>query len=1426
MAVFGGYETVRELYRSGLASTHAARKTGEDTVRFVIKAYQPPSAEIDPERFQQEVENFLDGARAQKACCDRKAPHWATLHEAGTVEDGAYFVTDLQPRSIKPLIEGKTKLDGNALCQILTSVVQGLIELRDACNRPHGNLKPTNVLLTANMQVLLTDPLGSRKLPSQTGNVADMHAIGELIYLLVMHRPVPAIAGSHGTDSPEWRRLAKSAEWRQLCGRLLNQNLESNLHQLEDLLEDLRKLRAAGGGAKRAVIAAVAAVVLAGVGFGVYKYLAPPPLPPVKFDANAWQSACQQFGDWVEPMLGALEGGGLNSWDKDPYLKGKARPILDKISKGDMPKDISGQAGREVTESVRSSAGARRTRKVLDDYESFKAALTSQEWDAHVLMVKAADDFHARGWVGSEAYLRGRLAFPGKDVGAWVDQTLSVKGVLIRVGTGWKKVQDLCAVIQLKGWGEKSEADPSLKKIDEYVLAETRLPGSKNAKQSLDELAAKLEELSSDDRLLSRLARCMQSERAKKLDMALMRAEPPFTLPASGAIGDEVLRNGLKKLEDGYYDPLVDNRQAWEPKATGELNDLGPTLSNLSSDVAKQIDGLADTKLKDKEGKVLKDKYGKDLDGVLADVKQNEQKLGNLKSVLTKVSVKAVPVYDHGTRQAIDSGKTEIDTGLKDMAAKVATTKQAFVAICSNILRDKAGTLKDIQEGLRKLNSISAIGNSDIDAAWVAQRDALLAGEKTGEGLFEKAGRLRKFLQDLEALFPQDLGAKVEQRPWNAALTAAELDRRRKEAIASALTYVTWDKASSGQADDAFIAPRDKLVKDYQDWRAGVVVIVPGLNQVQDFLNVGYLLSEKPAALTTTLDEFYASLAGKPVFADRAVQAAAKPIVDRVTALKQLSASNDPQALLTAVSAGKQGQFEAARAAWVRLGELVKGKAWLTKGDDLRQEVECRKNLAAVYGQVADPARKAALQKELADESRKRWEAYFVSRSDVKDIQDAVARMQGFGLTVADRATLSPLGQFRLDMYDLLYAVGAEAGAVDDETVKKAVAQFRGKAAALPPAFAQRVNLKSIVDPLAEVEAATGGTVNLAQAGPAAKGWKVDSEAGDQVVYSWPGHAHNLTFYRVTPKGGKPGFLCATEVSVGLFLDVLASNQKQADMAKLLLKDGDINGPRTWVRKGGGLALSGVWLEPSVALEKTLYSPKVTPDNPTSAHPIQQVSLAGAIYLASLMNCRLPTAGEWADAYLGVDKQAKTEKPYNLRDKTWQVQKDYLVKLEAEGTATGLFFPDAGIFWPKGVQPKGGSEAEVARDAKTDGVLWFAKVNSDPHRAFQNLVGNVAEFVYEDPDALVALKGPTGDAVRQFVTTGAAQARVIGGSALSAPTVPVDQPQELAAGADGFSDVGFRLAFFAGREPLQNRVLRLLKAMQNQGYLAPPAATP
>jgi len=62
----------------------------------------------------------------------------------------------------------------------------------------------------------------------------------------------------------------------------------------------------------------------------------------------------------------------------------------------------------------------------------------------------------------------------------------------------------------------------------------------------------------------------------------------------------------------------------------------------------------------------------------------------------------------------------------------------------------------------------------------------------------------------------------------------------------------------------------------------------------------------------------------------------------------------------------------------------------------------------------------------------------------------------------------------------------------------------------------------------------------------------------------------------------------------------------------------------------------------------------------------------------------------------------------------------------------------------------------------------------------------------------------------------------MGGSAMSAPQVAEDKRHELAApgGKEGFSDVGFRLAFLAGPGRLQDRVLTLLKGIASGGYLS------
>jgi len=200
--------------------------------------------------------------------------------------------------------------------------------------------------------------------------------------------------------------------------------------------------------------------------------------------------------------------------------------------------------------------------------------------------------------------------------------------------------------------------------------------------------------------------------------------------------------------------------------------------------------------------------------------------------------------------------------------------------------------------------------------------------------------------------------------------------------------------------------------------------------------------------------------------------------------------------------------------------------------------------------------------------------------------------------------------------------------------------------------------------------------------------------------------------------------------------------------------------------------------------------------NPSKRQPMQYVSPEAAIYFCDLLSCRLPTGGEWKSAY-----RLYAGDHWNLRDRTFKVLQKWL-----QGPSQAeRYMPDLGIFMSAGEK----STAEIWRESKLynrpansdqeydDGVLWFREVAPAGTQAFNHLVGNVAEMTLENGHLYV-----------------------IGGSALSPPTRPVDQELEIAnwrSGNKGYSDIGFRLAFSA---PPTARQL-LVGVVEKQAYLMP-----
>ncbi|MCY2954008.1 MAG: hypothetical protein NTU53_18860 [Planctomycetota bacterium] len=359
---------------------------------------------------------------------------------------------------------------------------------------------------------------------------------------------------------------------------------------------------------------------------------------------------------------------------------------------------------------------------------------------------------------------------------------------------------------------------------------------------------------------------------------------------------------------------------------------------------------------------------------------------------------------------------------------------------------------------------------------------------------------------------------------------------------------------------------------------------------------------------------------------------------------------------------------------------------------------------------------------------------------------------------------------------------------------------------------------------------ATAPSSQPTDAGPASEKakvkWTLQKNEQDGVLeFTWSSpqnKKHTLFFRHVkTADGHGPGaYLCTTEMSVGLFADIYTASralwpQVEKDEIQRVWSDG--SSVLTWsldkqtirepLKKEG-------WMPRQDREKNDYYAPNLRDANgllppggpPEREHPIQYLTSKAAVRLADLLGCRLPTEKEWQAAEKKMPPGAKP----NLRDSVWQIQHEYVPKLlqaeppwlNAPDPSSGSYSSNpqaAGDIWDQNLNGKfvtGGPGLPYV-----DGSLWFDKVCPDPGKAtdFYHLIGNVAEFVTNEPLALGEDGKPQNKEVRLLI---------IGASALSAP-----DPKDLTSGVEringnpwairpeAFSDVGFRLAFSASAAP-------------------------
>jgi hypothetical protein len=200
------------------------------------------------------------------------SPHVAAVLDQGTCDDGDWYATRAYPRNVAKLLEGRVELNRAWILQILLAMTRGALAFKKTCGRAHGNLQPSNVLLsrTPNIkeaEIVIKDPAVEAADATRL-ELRDLNAIGMTLYQLVRRREIEERAIILPLEiSQEWRaRFGKDADrWVALCNRLLDRSLSIDKCTLEDLERALVALEPKAAVSRKQLMMAAGVILCATV---------------------------------------------------------------------------------------------------------------------------------------------------------------------------------------------------------------------------------------------------------------------------------------------------------------------------------------------------------------------------------------------------------------------------------------------------------------------------------------------------------------------------------------------------------------------------------------------------------------------------------------------------------------------------------------------------------------------------------------------------------------------------------------------------------------------------------------------------------------------------------------------------------------------------------------------------------------------------------------------------------------------------------------------------------------------------------------------------------------------------------------------------------------------------------------------------------
>jgi len=1407
MPIYGQFQTRTQL-ASGESTVWTAAR--DDKEGFVVKSLDLDETIEDRDVLRARVDRFLDRARTMQTLSESgRAPNWIEIVDLGTSPAGAYYATRKHENSLRKVIRGRVRLDAAQLHHVVTGVFKGLCQIRELAGRPHGALKPENVLLdrvgdVRSARVVLTDPAPAGALDARATELEDVRALGRIVYELVFFEEFRLPGGWPLEDTEQWKRLGdKADQWRALCNRVLDPNAEPGAVTLESIADDIRGLKPAGsakpaGGLPPIVkFGTIAAALLIVVGLGAhFAGLTPGLFRSSSSNGSAadntdgpspeeaqWKRWCIASATWLRDFVREIERND-EPLAGDPFLEERLGELVARIKSDGLElnpleatsiylfdlDDAEDQLPDDVDPAALVSAN-----RAIDAIQSALAA-----WPAREQAASAVEPVRRVGWTDAAGVLV-----------QWVEATeirsLDEEDDLVG---GFRGLLETAGIpVALAGYAER--ADPLIDKLARAGVAEAdglRAFLHPTAGGEASRGADLLRELSTEAR--RRIATL--ADLGELIDEKHGDAIPEAALTR---FRQKVAEEGLAATDPLYYQTLrlVLTTQPTTPT---------PTITDPDPD--------------------WRDRFARRLESIERRIEEAAARDGlrpTERSALSDLRSQIVSIRDEFESRSTELTPDNVDDVMvargtfDDRAGEVVGSLDEIIATVDARTQSLAELARQIKTSDSVAPPASRFADT-LDAAWIARR----------EGLIETAGHSAANLRaerDALVLIIRMIDRVVEpgpaiptgtQRLDREALDRA-IERRREATVHALLAALPEQSPADGWA--SFEPASSEPAGRYANWIDGVENVLEGAAWIERHLERGYPL-EEPVPGNASIASVASDIREDDVYSS--IRPALDPL-ERLMAEVESARATGSWSEAFATVEQRTDSLPVAIAAWRSLADSETPSPTQRIVDAL---VEAELKLRAAIGLLESSERAAALRDQL-DQSRSRHiVALLESASNLQQFKAVADQAEKWaGDAGADRvlSNASPRVRFNLLLRRLLADLdsiaaadpGAEALAT---RVKARAERFRADLDRLE-GFEPSPAARDWVSRLESLDRATGVSRKALQSeGPGGAGWTLASVKGDRVTYTSPAGVEpprTLEFVQV-PDAGPPGritYLCTTEVSLGLLASVAADAGAWDGLSSVWPELAEARsdpssrwaGPRVWQWKQGRLAPSSRWFFSIIedpVLAEAVFPPELSPSPPREGLPMQRISARAAAEFALLLGCRLPTPEEWRAAHAMEQEHAgRSGSPptWNERgdaDDLWWKHHQHLEQNWNQREPAGSYFLHAQAFNPGRVDGRPvPTDPEEARpnDSGRDGTLLFEPVGEPDGRGsmFRHLVGNVAEFVAV----------PNGqDGEQSF--------GVIGRSALSSPLLKpaeVYTPSGLLArlGPENwiFADVGFRLAFSA-----------------------------